>query len=68
MSPGTAYNISGWVRLASGTNQTAKLTIRKIDGSSTTYQQVATGTANLDRLDAIERELHVDLYGHTERC
>jgi GH35 family endo-1,4-beta-xylanase len=45
LQPGTTYNISAWVRLASGGSQPVMLTIQKTDNSGTSYQQAATGTA-----------------------
>ena len=45
MQPGSTYSISAWVRLASGGSQPAMLTIQKTDGSGTSYQPVASGTA-----------------------
>lgn len=45
LQPGNSYSISAWVRLASGGSQPVMLTIQKLDGSGTTYQNVASGTA-----------------------
>jgi glucuronoarabinoxylan endo-1,4-beta-xylanase len=45
MQPGVTYNISAWVRLASGGNQPVMLTIQQADGSGTTYKNVASDTA-----------------------
>jgi glucuronoarabinoxylan endo-1,4-beta-xylanase len=45
MQPGATYNISAWVRLASGGNQPVMLTIQQVDGSGTSYKNVASGTA-----------------------
>ena len=39
------YNISAWVRLVVGANQSVYLTFQKTDGGGTTYAQAATGTA-----------------------
>jgi glucuronoarabinoxylan endo-1,4-beta-xylanase len=39
------YNVSAWVRLVSGANQTVYLTFAKTDGNPTSYAQAATGTA-----------------------
>jgi len=47
MQPGATYNISAWVRLASGGSQPVMLTIQQIDGNGTTYSRVASGTATL---------------------
>ena len=45
MQPGVTYNVSAWIRLVSGSSQSASLTVQKTDGSGTTYQNVASGTA-----------------------
>jgi GH35 family endo-1,4-beta-xylanase len=44
--PGASNYVSAWVRLASGPNQTALLTVQKTDGDGTTYQNVASGTVS----------------------
>lgn len=41
-----SYNITAWVRLASSGSQPVMLTMQKTDGSGTTYQNVASGTAS----------------------
>jgi len=41
-----SYQISAWVRLVNSASQPVLLTIQKTDGNGTTYQNVATGTAN----------------------
>lgn len=41
---GQTYNISAWLRLASGTSQTMQLTMQKVDGSGTAYSAVASGS------------------------
>ena len=46
IQPGIRYNISAWVELASGPNQTVMLTMKKTDGTSTTFQNVANVTAS----------------------
>ena len=46
LQPATNYSISAWVRLVSGSSETVLLTIKKTDGGGTTYQNVASGTAN----------------------
>ena len=46
VQPATNYSISAWVRLVSGSSETVLLTIKKTDGGGTTYQNVASGTAN----------------------
>jgi len=43
---GTTYNCSGWVRLDNATNATIIMTIKKVDGSGTTYTNIATGTSS----------------------
>jgi GH35 family endo-1,4-beta-xylanase len=45
LQPSNTYRISAWVRLASGTGQPVMLTMHKVDGGGTSYQQVASGTA-----------------------
>lgn len=46
IQPGTNYSISAWVRTASGNNETVLLTMQKVDGSGTSYANIATVTAN----------------------
>ncbi|HEX5221301.1 MAG TPA: endo-1,4-beta-xylanase [Verrucomicrobiae bacterium] len=46
LQPGINYRISAWVRLVSGAPQPVLLTIQKVDGSGTSYANVASGTAN----------------------
>ena len=41
---GQVYNVSAWVMLDGGTNQTMQLTMQKTDGSGTGYTQIASGT------------------------
>jgi len=43
LQPGQAYNVSAWLRLVQGTNQTMQLTMQKIDGSGTSYALIASG-------------------------
>jgi len=43
---GQTYNVSAWVRLVSGTNQTMQLTIQKTDGSGTSYGLFASGSVS----------------------
>jgi glucuronoarabinoxylan endo-1,4-beta-xylanase len=45
LQSGQTYNVSAWVRLVSGANQTVYLTFAKTDGNPTSYAQAATGTA-----------------------
>lgn len=40
------YNISAWVRLVSGTNQTMQLTIQQIDGNGTVYTNITSGSVS----------------------
>jgi O-glycosyl hydrolase len=40
------YNVSAWLYLASGTNQTMQLTMQKIDGSGTNYAAIASGSVS----------------------
>jgi glucuronoarabinoxylan endo-1,4-beta-xylanase len=44
LQAGQTYNVSAWVRLVSGTNQTFYLTFAKTDGNPTSYAQAAIGT------------------------
>lgn len=46
LQPTNTCRISAWVRLVIGNNQPVLLTIQKTDGSGTTYENVATGTAS----------------------
>ncbi|MGA2070036.1 MAG: DUF4185 domain-containing protein [Sedimentisphaerales bacterium] len=46
MSVGQTYQMSGWVRIDSNTSDTVKMTVKKTDGSGTTYVNVATVTAD----------------------
>ena len=39
-------NVSAWVQLVSGASQTMYLTAQKIDGSGTTYANIASGTVS----------------------
>ena len=45
LQSGQTYNVSAWVRLVSGANQTVYLTFAKTDANPTSYAQAATGTA-----------------------
>ena len=40
------YNVSAWVRLVSGTNQTMQLTMQKTDGGGTSYAAIASGSVS----------------------
>src|SRR5579862_271513 len=44
LTPGQTYNVSAWVRLVSGGNQTMQLTMQKIDGSGTSYTLIGSGS------------------------
>jgi glucuronoarabinoxylan endo-1,4-beta-xylanase len=44
--PGQAYNLSVWVRVGSGTNQTVQLTMRKTDAGGDQYSAIASGSAS----------------------
>ena len=46
LQSGQTYNISAWVRLVSGGNQTMQLTMQKTDGSGTSYAAIASGSAS----------------------
>jgi glucuronoarabinoxylan endo-1,4-beta-xylanase len=37
LQPGQTYNVSAWLQLASGTNQTMSLTVQQVDASGTSY-------------------------------
>ena len=40
------YNVSAWVRLVSGGNQTMQLTMQKTDGGTTTFTAIASGSVS----------------------
>ncbi len=44
LQTGQTYNVSAWVRLANGGNQTMQLTMQKADGSGTSYAAMASGS------------------------
>jgi endo-1,4-beta-xylanase len=46
LQPNITYQISAWVRLSNAPSQPVMLTMQKTDGSGTTYQNVASVTAN----------------------
>ena len=47
LQPGLTYtNVSAWVRLVSGGNQTMQLTMQKVDGSGTSYAAIASGSVS----------------------
>lgn len=46
LQPNISYQISAWVRLSNSVSQPVMLTMQKTDGSGTTYQNVASATAN----------------------
>jgi endo-1,4-beta-xylanase len=43
---GNTYTCSGWVRLDNAASGSVKMTIKKVDGSGTSYTNVATGTGS----------------------
>ena len=43
---GNTYNCSGWVRLDNAASASITMTIKKVDGSGTTYTNVASGTGS----------------------
>jgi glucuronoarabinoxylan endo-1,4-beta-xylanase len=45
MQANQTYDVSAWVRLVSGPNQTVYLTFQKTDGNPTSYAQAAVGSA-----------------------
>jgi glucuronoarabinoxylan endo-1,4-beta-xylanase len=46
LQAGLTYDVSAWVRLVSGANQTMQLTMQKADGSGTSYAAVASGSVS----------------------
>jgi glucuronoarabinoxylan endo-1,4-beta-xylanase len=44
LQAGQVYDVSAWVRLVSGTNQTMQLTMQKTDSSGTSYAAIASGS------------------------
>ena len=46
LQAGQAYNVSAWVRLVSGGNQTMQLTMQKTDGGTTTFTAIASGSVS----------------------
>jgi len=46
LQPTNTYRLSAWARLVSGGPQPIKLTMHKVDGGGTAYDQVASGTAS----------------------
>ncbi len=46
LQAGQTYDVSAWVRLVSGGNQTMQLTMQKTDGSGTSYAAMASGTVS----------------------
>ena len=43
---GQTYNVSAWLQLVSGTNQTMQLTMQQVDGGGTGYTLIAAGTVS----------------------
>ncbi len=46
LQAGQTYDVSAWVRLVSGGNQTMQLTMQKTDGSGTSYAAIASGSVS----------------------
>ncbi len=46
LQAGQTYDVSAWVRLVNGGNQTMHLTMQKTDGSGTSYAQIASGSVS----------------------
>jgi glucuronoarabinoxylan endo-1,4-beta-xylanase len=46
LQSGQNYNVSAWVSLVSGANQTMHLTMQKIDSSGTSYTQIASSSVS----------------------
>ena len=46
LQSGQTYNVSAWVRLVGGGNQTMQLTMQKTDGSGTSYAAIASGSVS----------------------
>jgi glucuronoarabinoxylan endo-1,4-beta-xylanase len=46
LQAGQTYDVSAWVRLVSGGNQTMQLTMQKTDGGGTSYAAMASGSVS----------------------
>jgi glucuronoarabinoxylan endo-1,4-beta-xylanase len=46
LQAGQTYNVSAWVRLVSGANQTMQLTMQKTDGGVTSFTAIASGSVS----------------------
>jgi glucuronoarabinoxylan endo-1,4-beta-xylanase len=46
LQSGQTYDVSAWVRLVSGGNQTMQLTMQKTDGGGTSYGAIASGSVS----------------------
>jgi glucuronoarabinoxylan endo-1,4-beta-xylanase len=46
VQPGQLCNLSAWVRLVSGADQTVQMTVKKVDGNGSGYSAVASGTVS----------------------
>jgi glucuronoarabinoxylan endo-1,4-beta-xylanase len=46
LQAGQTYDVSAWVRLMNGGNQTMQLTIQKTDGGGTSYAAIASGSVS----------------------
>ena len=46
LQAGQTYDVSAWVRLVNGGNETIQLTMQKTDGSGTSYATIASGSVS----------------------
>ncbi|EEF60957.1 carbohydrate binding domain-containing protein [Pedosphaera parvula] len=60
---GQTYNISAWLRLVSGTNQTMQLTMQKVDGGGTAYSAVASGSVSTNGWTQLSGQFSFDYSG-----
>ena len=68
LQAGQTYNVSAWVRLVNGGNQTMQLTMQKTDGSGTSYAADRFGFRVFECLDAAFRTIHIQSFGHSQRA
>ena len=68
LQSGQTYDVSAWVRLVNGGNQTMQLTMQKTDGSGTSYALIASGSVSSSGLDAAFRTIHVQSFGHSQQA
>jgi O-glycosyl hydrolase len=61
--PGETYNISAWVRLASGANQTVNLTMQKVDAAGTTYATVASSSVSANNWSQLSGQYTLNVSG-----